>query len=133
MLKRKRLELAYKYTYISGANIILMESGDEILDSYGQKYDASSELCQDYRRVLTETANYAKSDNRPVGGPLVNFAFVSGRYDGWSGFCGSSLWAQFGRSEWGHKDSEYSWDGTPWHRMMPKSSSNMPDAAENSL
>lgn len=109
ILKRKRMELAYKYTYLSGSNIILMESGDERVNSYGQSHEASSELCQEYQNVIKNIADYAKKDSRPSGGPLVDFAFVSGRYDAWSGFCGSSLWAQFGRSDWGHKESEYSW------------------------
>ena len=109
ILKRKRLQLAYKYAYLSGADIILMESGDEKINSYGEKYDYDSELCQEYRNVLKETGEYAKSDKRPAGGPLAEFAFVSGRYDAWSGFCGSSLWDQFGREEWGHSDAEYSW------------------------
>ena len=109
ILKRKRLQLAYKYAYLSGADIILMESGDEKIKSYGEEYDYDSELCQEYRKVLKDTCDYASSDNRPRGGPTTEFAFVSGRYDAWSGFCGSSLWDQYERKEWGHGEAEYSW------------------------
>ena len=109
ILKRKRLEVAYKYAYMSGANIIVMESGDEAIHAYSQKYDASSELCAEYRKVLSDIAEYAKQDIRPEGGPKSEVAFVSGRYDAWGGFCGSSVWNQFGRPEWGYGDAEYSW------------------------
>lgn len=109
MLKRKRLELAYKYAYLSGANVIVMESGDEAVNAYEEKYPADSEICADYRRVLSQTAEYAKRDDRPAGGPKAKLAFVSGRHDGWSGFIGSSLWDQFGREEWGYGEAEYSW------------------------
>ncbi len=109
ILKRKRLELAYKYAYMSGANIIVMESGDEAIHAYSQEHDVKSELCTEYRKVLSDIAEYAKRDIRPVGGPRAEVAFVSGRYDAWGGFCGTSVWDQFGREEWGYGDAEYSW------------------------
>ena len=108
-LKRKRLDLAYKYAYMQGANIIIMESGDEAIGAYNEPYPADSEICQDYRRVLLETANYIKADTRPVGGPKVKLAFVSGRHDAWGGFLGTSLWDQFHREDWGHGEAEFSW------------------------
>ena len=108
-LKRKRLSLAYKFAYLSGANAIVMESGDERINSYSQSFAANSEICEDYRRVLSETAEFAKNDIRPKNGPETEFAFVSGRYDAYGGFCGSSLWDQFGREEWAHGDAEHSW------------------------
>ncbi|MBE6966587.1 MAG: hypothetical protein E7441_11215 [Ruminococcaceae bacterium] len=109
ILKRKRLELAYKFAYLSGANAIVMESGDERINSYSQSFAANSEICEDYRRVLSETAEFAKNDIRPKNGPETEFAFVSGRYDAYGGFCGSSLWDQFGREEWDYGDAEHSW------------------------
>lgn len=108
-LKRKRLSLAYKLAYLSGANAIVMESGDERINSYSQSFDATSEMCEDYRRILSETAEFVKNDSRPKNGPKTEFAFVSGRYDAFGGFCGSSLWDQFGREEWAHGDAEHSW------------------------
>lgn len=108
-LKRKRLSLAYKYAYMQGANIIIMESGDEAIGAYNEPYPADSEICQDYRRVLSETANYIKTDARPVGGPKVKLAFVSGRHDAWGGFLGTSLWDQFHREDWGYGEAEFSW------------------------
>jgi hypothetical protein len=108
-LKRKRLELVYKYAYMQGANIIIMESGDEAINAYNEPYTADSEICEDYRRVLAETASYIKADERPVGGPKAKLAFVSGRHDAWAGFIGTSLWDQFHREEWGHGEAEFSW------------------------
>lgn len=109
ILKQKRLELMWKFAYMSGANIISVESGDEAIDSYGHKYDADSELCEMYRRAIRDMAKLAKEDERPVGGPKVKFAFVSGLHDAWSGFVGTSLWNQFEREDWGYGPAEYSW------------------------
>ena len=108
-LKRKRLELAWKFCYLSGANGIMLESGDGKIKSYGQKYDRDSEICGDYQRMLSEMTAFCKKDARPLGGPKVKLAFVSGRYDSWGGFCGSSAWNQFHREEWGYGPAEYSW------------------------
>ncbi|MBQ2742370.1 MAG: beta-galactosidase trimerization domain-containing protein [Oscillospiraceae bacterium] len=109
MLKRKRLELAYKFAYMQGSNMIVMESGDEAVNSYDTHLTADSEICKDYRDVLANTVKFVKEDIRPKGGPKVKLAFVSGRYDAWGGFCGSSLWDQFHREEWAHGDAEHSW------------------------
>ncbi len=108
-LKRKRLKLAYKYAYLAGSNVFCLESGDEAIDSYGDVYDKNSEICRDYRKVLTDTMELIKQDARPKGGPKVKVAFVSGLYDAWGGWGGSSLWNQFHRTEWGHNEAECSW------------------------
>lgn len=108
-LKRKRLELAYKYAYIAGSQVFCLESGDELVTAYGTRYEQDSDICNDYRNVLKYMANLIKKDNRPKGGPKVKIAFVSGNYDAWGGWGGSSVWNQFARPEWGHSDAEYSW------------------------
>ncbi len=108
-LKRKRLELEYKYAYLSGSNVFCLESGDEEINSYGYEYAAESEICEDYRRVLVDMTKYIKEDSRPCGGPKVKLAFVHGLYDGWSGWGGASVWNQFRREEWGHNEAEHSW------------------------
>ncbi len=108
-LKRKRLELLYKYAYLSGASIFCLESGDDKLDSYGYLCEKDSELCEDYRKILEYTSDYIKKDARPKGGPKVKLAFVSGLHDGYGGWGGSSVWNQFNREEWGHNEAEYSW------------------------
>ena len=109
VLKRKRFELANKLAYISGAKSITLESGDEAIASYGHKYSGDSELCREYRDTFNRTVDLVKNDERPVGGPKVKVAFVSGKYDAWTGFCQSSVFNQFNREEWGHGDAEYSW------------------------
>ena len=109
ILKRKRLELAWKYCYLAGANTIMLESGDEGVDSYGERHGVDSSVCEDYRSVIAAMADYAKMDARPAGGPKVTVGFVSGRYDPWGGFCGSSAWNQFLREEWGYGEAEHSW------------------------
>lgn len=109
LLKRKRLELAYKYAYLAGSNVFCLESGDEAIASYGHLYEKDSEICGDYRKVLTDMRDYIKADNRPQGGPKVKVAFVSGLHDAWGGWGGSSIWNQFHREEWGHNEAEHSW------------------------
>lgn len=109
ILKRKRLELAYKLAYISGSSIFCLESGDELITAYGDQYESDSDICKDYQRVVSYMNKLIKNDNRPNGGPKVKFAFVSGNYDAWGGWGGSSVWSQFFREEWGHNEAEYSW------------------------
>ena len=108
-LKKKRLELAWKYCYLAGADIMTLESGDEAVDSYGEKFGKDSEICAGYRKMVRDMAAFAREDIRPLGGPRVKVAFVSGRHDAWAGFCGSSCWNQFLREEWGYGPAEYSW------------------------
>ncbi len=108
-LKRKRLELAYKYAYLAGTNAYCLESGDECIESYGHKFPLESEICEDYRKVLTDTMDYIRKDARPKGGPKVKVAFVSGLHDAWGGWGGSSIWNGFEGEEWGHNEAEYSW------------------------
>ena len=109
ILKRKRLELAYKYAYLSGSQIFCLESGDEAIGSYGQRHDKDSVLCREYQKLISDFARFIKSDERPIGGPKVKVAFVQGNHDAWGGWGGSSLWNQFKRKEWGHGDAEHSW------------------------
>ena len=108
-IKRKRLELTYKYAYLAGSQILCLESGDECLSSYGESHPEASPLCQDYHRILTQTMNWIRRDRRPKGGPKATLAFVSGLHDGWGGWGGSALWNQFNRRDWGHGDAEYAW------------------------
>ena len=109
VLKRKRLELAYKYAYLAGTNALCLESGDELISAYGYNCAAGSVLCAEYRKVLKDMMDYIKRDARPSGGPKVKLAFVSGRHDAYGGWGGSSVWNQFNRKEWGHGDAEHSW------------------------
>lgn len=124
-LKKKRLEIAYKYSYLAGSQMFTLESGDECITAYGQKHDYDSEICQGYRDVLKKMQTVFATDKRPAGGPKVKVAFVSGLYDGWSGKWGrASLYNQFFREEWGYNDAEHSWlmldeMGTkrPWYEV----------------
>ncbi len=108
-LKRKRLELAYKYAYLAGTNAFCLESGDECIDSYGHAFSRDSEYCEDYRKILCDMMNYIKNDCRPKGGPKVKVAFVSGLHDAYGGWGGSSVWNGFEGEEWGHNEAEHSW------------------------
>ncbi|MBQ2840392.1 MAG: hypothetical protein IJE70_03505 [Oscillospiraceae bacterium] len=107
-LKRKRLELAYKYAYLAGSRVFCLESGDELIDSHGYSFAQDSEICEDYRRTLVNMMEYIKNDARPCGGPKAKVAFVSGLHDAWGGWGGASVWNQFHREEWGHNEAENS-------------------------
>lgn len=108
-LKRKRLELSYKYAYLAGTQALCLESGSELIDSYGHRYEADSEICEDYRRVVGDMMKFIKEDARPKGGPKVKLAFVSGLHDAYGGWGGSYVWNQFEGEEWGHGEAEHSW------------------------
>ena len=109
VLKRKRLSLAMKSVYIAGTGSIMLESGDEKISSYGHSFEEDSTYCEEYRRALKEIYDFAKKDVRPLGGPKVKLGIVFGLHDGWTGFCQSSVWNQFGREEWGHGEAEFSY------------------------
>ena len=109
ILKRKRLEIAYKFAYLSGSHLFCLESGDELVTAYGGRFEPGSDICNDYTNALNYIRDLIKTDKRPSGGPKVKLAFVSGIHDAWGGWGGSSVWNQFHRKEWGHSDAEYSW------------------------
>ena len=109
-LKKKRLELTYKYAYLAGSRLFALENGDITFSSYGMTLEENSEVCQNYRNVLGRMNDFMKADARPKGGPKVKVAFVSGLHDGWAGKWGRScLWNQFYKEEWGYGEAEHSW------------------------
>lgn len=109
-LKMKRLELAYKYAYLAGSQVFVLESGDSGVNSYGMQLHEDHEVCQNYKRVLRQMHEFIRIDDRPQGGPKAKVGFVSGLYDGWAGKWGRScVYNQFFREEWGYNDAEYSW------------------------
>jgi len=109
ILKRKRLELVYKYAYLAGSRVFCLESGDELVNAYSQEYTSDSEICADYRRSMDYITKLLREDQRPVGGPKVKLAFVSGLHDAWGSWGGSAVWNQFHREEWGHGEAEHAW------------------------
>ncbi|MBR4888494.1 MAG: hypothetical protein IKU17_05060 [Clostridia bacterium] len=109
ILKRKRLELGYKFSYLSGSNVFCLESGDECITAYGHKYGADSVICEEYRAIMDKVWDFAQKDLRPKTGPKVKFAFVYGKDDAWGGWGASAVWNQFLREEWGHNEAEHSW------------------------
>ncbi len=108
-LKMKRLELIAKHMYMHGSGTLMLESGDECISSYGHKYTAESDICQNYTRALDMIQKLRNNDIRPARNPKVTFGFVSGLYDGYTCFGQSSIWSQWGREEWGHSDAEFSY------------------------
>lgn len=108
-LKAKRLKLAYNYLYMSGANIMLLESGNNELKSFGYDLKSDSPECVQYRKTLKDVFQFINSDKRPSCGPRTKVAFLHGNLDGYTNFMGSSVWSQFDKEEWGMSAPEYSW------------------------
>jgi len=110
ILKRKRLELAYKYAYMHGTRAICHESGDDGIDSYGRTHPADGDICLETRRFIDSFGAFTKEDKRPAGDPTVKIAFLQGNADSWlGGWGGSSVWGQMGREGWGSAEPEWSW------------------------
>ncbi len=115
MLKRKRLKMAYDYSYMSGSSLLILESGDLFLEShdahnYEKRTVDDSEICENYRKVISDFAKLVKEDFRPAGGPRVKIAFIQGNLDGYSPWRGgSSLWNQWSREEYGYGEAEFTW------------------------
>lgn len=110
MLKRKRLEIEYKYAYMSGSHIICHESGDGVIGAHGRKYPADSEISLECRRFIDRFGQYVKEDDRPDGQPITKVAFMQGNLDSWRGGQGGCfVWSQFSGREWGYHEPEWSW------------------------
>ena len=109
ILKRKRLDLVTKFCYLSGTSGLALESGDDFVSSYGQKFAPDDILSVEYRKALADMIAIARDGGRPDNQPKVTFGIISGLYDGYAGFSNSSVWAQYGRAEWGHGEAEYSY------------------------
>lgn len=108
-LKAARLELTYKYLYLSGANITLLESGNHEIRSFGYVLDSESDICRFYRETQKKFQLLIDKNPRLPCGPLAKVAFVAGNLDGYTDFMGGSAWCQFDREEWGNGDAEKSW------------------------
>ncbi len=108
-MKYKRLRLAYRYAYLSGANYIYPESGDFGIRAYGFMLDKDHEFCELYRKEWSDFADLVASEPREGEGPKVSLAFVQGINDPYGGWGNKTIWNQFGREAWGYSDAENSW------------------------
>ena len=114
-LKRKRLELEYKYAYMSGTRVLCHESGDELITAHGRRHERDSDVSTECRNFVNAFGEYIKKDKRPVGDPTVKVAFMQGNLDSWTGkgrsgaVLGSSVWGQYEGEEWAYNTPEWSW------------------------
>jgi hypothetical protein len=51
-LKRKRLELEYKYAYMNGTRVLCHESGDELISAHGRRLERDSEVSTECRNFI---------------------------------------------------------------------------------
>lgn len=108
-LKRKRLEVLYKYLYMQGSNMAVLESGDSEIVSYGMNIPYEDVLCREYRDVIRNFHKFAEENKRPSAGPFAKVAFIHGEDDAYTEFNGAIAYEQFGRDEWAKGDGERSW------------------------
>lgn len=122
-LKMHRLRMMYDYVYLSGGKTFMIESGNDGLNAHGVTCGYDHPVCQKYREVMDEFADFINHDNRPKGGPKVKVAFVQGNYDGYSPWrAGSYLWNCFSQRDFSYSAPELMWrifDDIPakrqWH------------------
>ena len=110
ILKRKRLSLEYKLAYMNGAGVLCHESGDDLVNAYGRKFDYDSEICKECRDFINDFGDFMAEDDRPATQPITKFAFVQGNLDSQRGGNGGCFaWGQYDKKEWGYGEAEWSW------------------------
>ena len=108
-LKRKRLDVLYKYLYMQGSNIAVLESGDSEIVSYGYNVTYDDPLCREYRDTVRNFYDFTQKNPRPSNGPYTKVAFIYGEDDAYTEFLGGVAFEQFDREEWAKSDEERSW------------------------
>jgi hypothetical protein len=124
LLREKRFFLSYMTSYLSGAEMILRESGT-LLD-FGRVYENQevasmyagyddfdtyeNEKYQVFRSVSSAFWSFTQQDDRPDGGPTTPLAIVKGELDGYVGMWDRRVWGQYHSAEWEHGDIEREWD-----------------------
>ncbi len=135
ILKQHRLRMAYDFSYMSGSNLFVLESGDIGEDAHmcnntpsehtreeeyipikdepakiGHALNYEHPISQKHRDMLVDFAKFVKEDFRPKGGPKVKVAFVQGNLDGFSPWrSGSSLWNNYKDKNFGYGAPEFVW------------------------
>jgi hypothetical protein len=110
--KPGRLKLALYSAYLHGAKYIFSES-DHFCPTIRFPRIFNDPLSVKTRKVLKDFYRFTQKDNRPVGFPKTNVAFVQGYLDSW---CGSSYSDHGGYGIlWGQEDftagaAEKSWE-----------------------
>ena len=109
-LKKKRLRMAYDYSYMNGSAGVILESGDICMSSHGMREGYDHELPQFYRRTLDEFTDFIQNDKRPEGYPITKVAFVQGNFDGYSHFrAGSAVFNNVNDKDWGFGAPEFTY------------------------
>ncbi len=108
-LKRKRLDVLYKYLYMQGSNMAVLESGDSEISSYGVTLSYDDTICKEYREVISNFYDFSQKNPRPQNGPYTKVAFIYGEDDAYTEFLGGVAFEQFDREEWAKGDEERSW------------------------
>ena len=123
-LRTKRFFNSYMTSYLSGAGIILRESGSFL--ERGRQYEKAeagsifagyddfdtyyNEDYAIYHKVSRAFHKFAKKDERPESGPRTPMAVVKGELDGYVGMWDRRIWGQTHGSEWEHGDIEREWN-----------------------
>lgn len=109
-LKPLRLRVALLSSFIAGAKYIISESGHFGTFEFGNSFPAPNLVCNNLRREIAGVYAFIKERVRG-NGPLAPFAFVKGRFDGWSGCMGRAVFDQESAGGmWLHSSAERGWD-----------------------
>jgi hypothetical protein len=123
-LRAKRFFNSYMASYLSGAGIILRESGS-FLDR-GRQYEKAevgsifagyddfdtyyNKDYENYQNVSRAFHKFAQKDERPDSGPRTSLAIVKGELDGYAGMWDRRVWGQIHGDQWEHSDIEREWN-----------------------
>jgi len=110
-LWQKRWKASLAYSYLSGAEFILPESGHITYTNPVTKemFAFNSPEVKRVRRTLREMYQFARIHRRPSRFPRVRLGVVYGNEDGTPGLWNRTVWGQYGDPKWLEGPAERSW------------------------
>ena len=117
----KRWKNALNYSFLTGAESILSESGQLGFKGYGNDITRTSPEAERFRSILRSHREFCNAHELPDGGPECKAAFILGNLDGCPGvWSGGTVWGQHHNPEFIAGDAEKSWDlPDDLYRKMP--------------
>lgn len=110
-LWQKRWQASLAYSYISGAQFILPESGHLSYTNpvTGEISSFGSPEVKRVRRALREMYQFARIHRKPSPHPCVQLGIVYGNEDGTPGLWNRAAWGQYGDPKWLEGPAERGW------------------------
>ena len=106
-----RWQNALNYSFLTGAESVLSESGQLSFTGYGNNIARDSMEAERFRSILRSHREFCKKHELPDGGPKSKVAFVLGNLDGCPGlWSGGTVWGQHNNPNFVANDAEKSWN-----------------------